>query len=226
MSEQRTMSLDSIQQRTDIYRDVMYRIRQHFDLIDQIKELKLICDFAVLEICASNIRKIIEGIAFGCLIIAEHGGETVPKKAKREFNAEKTLKWLEKKNVEVFPTPSVIRSFTADDIEEATKYTTGLDNISATIEGQPQLIVTRNELKKIYNEMHHLCHEANPYLQNRGLNLTDVLSYMKKIKDFIWKHTISWQGKMFFCVLCDNVDRLTKVLPLSKEGKSNIVAQE
>jgi hypothetical protein len=68
-------------------------------------------------------------------------------------------------------------------------------------------------------------HEINPYTEpdrsafyaNHGQSLWDDLV---RINRFVEKHFISISGEGFFCVLRDNVDGSTKVMPLSRQGSS------
>ena len=121
-------------------------IRDRFDSIDALSKTGF-DNFNISEMAAFHCRKIIEGIAFGCLIATKNGFKTIPKDAEGQYNAEKILKTLIKKGIETFPSTSIIRDATED---EEKKY-----HVKATVEGVPEKRITQKELIKKYQRLHN-----------------------------------------------------------------------
>lgn len=121
-------------------------IRDRFDSIDALSKTGF-DNFNISEMAAFHCRKIIEGIAFGCLIAMKNGFKTIPKDAEGQYNAEKILKTLIKKGIETFPSTSIIRDATED---EEKKY-----HVKATVEGVPEKRITQKELIKKYQRLHN-----------------------------------------------------------------------
>ena len=73
----------------------------------------------------------------------------------------------------------------------------------------------------MYRRMHRWLHEINPYIdQGRDAflkkNESTLWDDLTRIDALMARHTISIGGEMFFCVLRDKNDGLTKVIGLSK----------
>jgi hypothetical protein len=171
--------------------------------------------YSEAEIVAYNARKIVEGIAFGCLVAAEHGLKHVPRDAKGQYNAESIFNRLNKQGRNVLPSPSDAREATAEE-----KARTGA---TAVLEGAPSRRLTYSDLIKIYRHLHEWAHELNPYVvgDRRAYlqqKLPILMGYIEKISSFISNHVISIHGHGFFCVLKDREDGLTKVISLQKIG--------
>ena len=195
------------------YLGVMQTIRGRFDLIDAIKQADGDA-FLIAEMSAFHGRKIVEGIAFGCLVALENGFGQVPRDARGQYNAESILKALEKKNLgTAFPSPSIIRKATLDETKEY--------DVAITVDGQPDKRMSREELILTYQNLHRWNHELNPYVEEGRQQFIakhgqGLWSDLDRIRNLVDKHTISIQGEMFFCVLYDNSDKQTKVISLSK----------
>jgi hypothetical protein len=78
------------------YTSLMRMIRERFDLMDQFTRNTQIT-YSGAEIVAYNARKIVEGIAFGCLVAIENSLNSVPRDAKGQYNAEAIFKTLKKR---------------------------------------------------------------------------------------------------------------------------------
>src|SRR5688500_4557221 len=120
----------------DIYLNLMKIIRGRLDVIQSIRSTG-IDNYSKAEILAFHGRKIIEGIAFGCMVGIENGLVQIPKDAHGQFNAEKIFKSLIKKRLEIFPSPSTIRKATDKEQKE---------NIRMVVEGVAERRITREEL--------------------------------------------------------------------------------
>lgn len=195
------------------YLNLMSVVRGRFDFI---RRTALISGsgFGKAEICAFHGRKIVEGIAFGCLVALEKGIKQVPSDAKGQWNANTIFRRIRSKGLMAFPDPSIIRGPSESESKDHS-------GIKATIEGQPNLRISVDELIHLYDRLHRWLHEINPYVEKGRLE------FLKKYEDPLWRdierlekfidrHTISISGEMMFCVMRDKVDDKTKVIPLSK----------
>ena len=195
-----------------LYLDLMSAVRDRLDVIDKLAS-SAGGDFSRAEAAAFQGRKVVEGIAFACLVATEKGLKHIPRDAKGHWNAESILKSLSSKNISTFPSPSIIRNPTE---EERSR-----DNVNVVIEGVPERRISIEEFIAMYQRMHRWLHELNPYVAKdratfysaNGPLLWDDLSAIGR---FIERHFISINGSGFFCVLCDINDGQTKVLPLHK----------
>jgi hypothetical protein len=196
-----------------LYLDLMAAIRDRLDVIDRLASSSG-GDFARAEAAAFHGRKVVEGIAFGCLVATENGLKHIPRDAKGQWNAESILKSLGSKHINTFPSPSIIRNSTEEERKR--------DNVNIVVEGIPERRITNTDFIIMYQRMHRWLHELNPYVAHdrvtfysqNGQQLWDDLSM---INHFIERHFISISGRGFFCVLRDSTDSQTKVLPLSKD---------
>lgn len=195
-----------------MYLDLMSSIRDRFDLVAKLAA-ESGGDFGRAETAAFHGRKIIEGIAFGCVVATEKGLKHIPRDAKGQWNAETILNGLQKKGLKTFPSPSILRKASPEEQAE--------HNVSITVEGVPERRISTSDLVAMYQRMHRWLHELNPYVTkdkatfyaNHGQLLWADLSAIER---FIERHFISLSGQGFFSVLRDSRDDMTKVLPLSK----------
>ncbi len=195
-----------------LYLELMTVVRKRLDAVKFLASAPD-ANFAHAEIAAFHGRKVIEGIAFACLVASEHARDFVPRTARGQWNAERILTEFCSKGIIPFPSPSIIRHAT----EEERK----LHNVKFTVEGVPEQRILIPELIAMYQRMHRWLHELNPYVspargefyRKNGQQLWDDLA---KIDRFIERHCIIIAGRGFFCVLRDRVDNETKVLPLEK----------
>lgn len=195
-----------------LYQELMNIIRDRLDVIDALSKMP-INSYSKSEIAAFHGRKIIEAIAFGCLVCVRNGLRYIPKDAHGQYNAETIIKSFIKKGIDIFPSPSEIRYAT-----EAGKNESHVDVI---VQGIPDRRITKEELIKIYQRMHNWLHELNPYTKEgqevfHQKNSEQLWSDLENIKRFLQSHIISIKGEAFLCVLKDKTDGLTKVASLSK----------
>lgn len=194
------------------YQNLMEIIRQRFDLILKLKEINADA-FSKTETAAFHGRKIIEGIAFSCLVATKNGLNHIPRDVQGQWNAEKILADLKKKNINIFPSPSEIRQAT---LEEKT-----LHNINITIEGLPDYRLAHNELIEMYKRLHKWLHEINPYVEDNRhsflqKNESQLWEDLGKIQLMMERHFMSIGGKGFYCTLWDKSDGATKIIALQK----------
>ena len=200
----------------ELYLELMQVVRNRFDFIDAIRDIGT-DDYGKSEIAAFHGRKIIEAIAFGCLISTNNGLNFIPREAKGQYNAEIILVALNKKGIDTFPSPSSIRKATEEEIKQ--------HNVTAVIEGIPERRITRDELIKKYQRLHVWLHELNPFTKAGHEefyknNHTQLWKDLEEIKLFLSTHIISIKGEAIYCTLKDKVDGLTKVGSLSKTSDS------
>lgn len=191
------------------YTELMKVVRTRLDTIQRLKSFS----FAESEFAAFHGRKIIESIAFGCLVAVKNGLKTIPKDAVGQYNAEKIFKKLIRQGIDVFPSPSEIRNATQD---EKVKY-----SVKATVYGIPERRITKEELIKKYQRMHEWLHELNPYTKQgqetfHQANNEQLWKDLNEINLFLERHFISINGEAFYCTLRDKIDGQTKVISLSK----------
>lgn len=196
----------------DLYLDLMMTIRSRLDIVRSLRSSGL-DEFTKAETAAFHGRKIVEGIAFACLIATENGIGHVPRDAKGQWNAESIINSLRSKKFTVFPSPSIIRSPTD---EERTQY-----NVTAVVEGIPERRLTEDQLIDIYQRLHKWLHEINPYKQLDHAGYVNAHSAtlwddVCRLEAFIERHAITIAGEGFFCVLRDTHDGLTKVGSITK----------
>ena len=90
------MTLLPVQQ----YESLMTTIRQRLDVIEMLRSTSLDA-FSKAETAAFHGRKVVEGITFGCLVAIENGLRQIPRDAKGQWNADKILKSLHSKNINI-----------------------------------------------------------------------------------------------------------------------------
>ena len=194
------------------YLDLMKVVRGRLDTIESLFD-KNFDDFSKTEIAAFHGRKIIEAIAFGCLIGIKNGLKIIPKDAEGQYNAEKILKTLTRKGIDIFPSPSEIRQATPKESEEY--------NAKIVIDGIPDRRITKEELIKKYQRLHNWLHELNPYTKEgqqefHEKNHIQLVTDLNELRHFLKSHVMSINGEAFFCILKDKVDGTTKVISLTK----------
>jgi hypothetical protein len=193
------------------YGDIMSVIADRFKVISQIHHAGK-GNFSNSEALAFQLRKIVEGTAFGCLVAIENGLKKIPKDAVGQWNADKIFAALSKRDINVLPNPSVLRAATQAEIKS--------DNVQFAIEGQPDKCLTISEIRRIYRATHGWLHERNPYVGSNAdflrKNENELWSNGTKVFEMLERHFIGIGGEAFYCVLADINDGLTKVQPFSK----------
>lgn len=196
----------------ELYLDLMQVVRNRLDIIETLSNSG-VNNYGKAEMVAFHGRKIIEAIAFGCLIGLENGLKIIPRDAQGQYNAETIFKTLSKRKLEIFPSPSIIREATKEEMKE--------HNVNVVIEGIPERRIAREELIKKYQRMHNWLHELNPYTKEgqelfHQKNVAQLWKDLEGISLFLQSHVMSIKGEAFFCTLKDKVDGFTKISSLSK----------
>ncbi len=176
------------------YLELMKVVRSRLDSIQSLSSLKLDA-YNKSEIAAFHGRKIIEAIAFGCLIGIKNGLKHIPKDAEGQYNAEKILKKLGRKGIDIFPSPSEMR--------EATEKERKDHKVKITIDGIPDRRITKEELIKKYQRMHNWLHELNPYTKDgqdlfHNKNQEQLSKDLNELGLFLASHVMSINGEAFF----------------------------
>ena len=192
------------------YLELMGRVRERFEVIRRLKAIGP-QNFSACEGIAFHLRKIIEGIAFGCLVACENGLKQIPSDAKGQWNADTIFAQLDKRKLIVFPNPSQLRNATDAEARES--------GVKVVIEGLPECVLQYPQVREIYRSTYPFLHEKNPYRPSQfGPAIFKKLWYDV---DLIWKlierHFIVIGGEGFYCTLVDSQDGQTKVIPLSRE---------
>lgn len=196
----------------DTYLDLMTTVRARLDMIATLSA-SVGNNFDRAETAAFHGRKIIEGIAFACLVATDNGLKQVPRDAKGQWSAEKILKGLQRTGLHTFPSPSEIRVATEQE---------QLDSGAKTIiEGIPERRITPDALIEIYQHLHNWLHEFNPYVRGTQTDFyathgQHLWSELQRVDRFIERHVCSIGGAGFFCTLRDKQDGTTKVASFSR----------
>jgi hypothetical protein len=90
------MTKPATQSPPEQYADLMRDVRRRFDLIGALKTVKT-DKFLKSETAAFHGRKIVEAIAFACLVATKNGLKSIPKDVGGQWNAEKIIRSLIKK---------------------------------------------------------------------------------------------------------------------------------
>lgn len=190
----------------------MQSIRGRFELIQALKN-STVDPFSRGETAAMHGRKIIEGVAFGCLVAIENKLREIPRDAAGQWSATTILRDLKKKGLEVLPSPSDLRPATPEEKVSS--------RVHWVAEGVAERRITVDGLIEIYKRIHAWMHEANPYAfdghqqfyEERAPVLWEDLD---RLSLFLDRHFIGLQGEAFFCILKDKMDSQTKVFSISK----------
>ena len=188
----------------------MARISDRFRLIEQIQTIGK-GHFAANEGIAFQLRKIIEGVAFGCVVSSELGTKIKIRNARGHWNAKHVFNELAKKGCLTLPNPSVLRAPLGDELQEDIKW---------VIEGLPRKCLTKQAVIEIYERTHVWLHEINPFYSDSKKVLTDNEDMLwqdsESLLAMLERHFIAVQGEGFYCTLFDIQTGTTKVLPLSR----------
>jgi hypothetical protein len=199
----------------DLYLSLMKVVRYRIDFIRNISDAN-VDDFGKSELKAFHGRKIIEAIAFSCLIAMKKSFVEIPKDAENQYNAEKIFKTLVRKGVNILHSPSELREATLKEKEDYKS--------NVVCEGIPERRISIQELIKKYQRMHNWLHELNPYTRDEQeifhlKNKDQLTRDLDEIESFLTHHFISIQGQGIYCTLKDKNDGLVKIISLYKEYK-------
>jgi hypothetical protein len=87
---------------------LMWTSRSRFDVLETLRQSS--ADFfSRAESAAFHGRKIVEAIAFACLVAIDNDLNYVPRDAEKQWNAETIFQNLQSKNLKVLQSPSIFR---------------------------------------------------------------------------------------------------------------------
>ena len=189
----------------------MTRISDRFRLIDQIKAIGK-GSFSANEGIAFQVRKIVEGVAYGCVVSSEAGSKAKIRSARGHWNAKNVLNELDKKSCLSLPNPSELRAASEEEAQR--------DAVKWTIEGQPSKCLSKKQIIDIYEHTHSWLHELNPFYNDSktflDANEETLWAASDRLREMLSRHFIAVMGEAFFCTLFDEETGTTKVLPLSR----------
>ena len=188
------------------YRELMVNIGQRFEFIRRAR-LSSESDYFTLENAAFQLRKSIEGIAFGCLVASENGLKEIPRDAKGQWNAEKIFSRISRIKPLVFPV-SFVRT---DPVE-------GVDDVQHVLNDNELVNLSINTVTDIYRRTHRWAHEFNPYVPLSEAKFDDLRSKLlddvNAIKSWISQHGI-YADKELLLVMMDHEQGSVKVFAAS-----------
>lgn len=189
------------------YSELMFLVRHRLDMLQQLSDMD--GDERMKgETIALQGRKVVESIAYACLIATDNSGIQLPRKVLKEWHAPTIFKSLVKQTPYAFPSPSMVRSPNA---EEAINN----PGIKAVFEGIPNRRQTYEDLLGMAAHFNLWLHETNPYTTSR-LDYKRLLNDAKLIDDFLVSHAMTIAGVGYMCVLRDKVDGQVKIIPIAK----------
>jgi hypothetical protein len=196
----------------DIYIDLMAIVRKRLDVIDKIKSLGKE-SFYLSETVAFHCRKIVEAIAFSCVLAIDNSLKSVPKEAEGQYNTEKIFKTLKKKGINALQNPSIIRQASEEEKKQ--------HNVSVVIEGIPAKCLTYDDLISIYQNLHNWLHELNPYTKKghtefNNTNHARLWSDISRLEGMMERHAMIVRGIGFYCTLRDKDTGDTRMIAISK----------
>ncbi|CAN4278930.1 hypothetical protein LJR125_001805 [Pseudoxanthomonas sp. LjRoot125] len=195
-----------------IYISLLVGIRRRFDAIEALDSIQA-DSFSKAEFTAFQSRKIIEAIAFSCLVALHNGLKIIPNDSKGQWNAEVILKRLKKRHPETFPGPNKFRRPLPED--------NAPEDAKIVFLGVPERRLTHDSLIEMYQRMHSWLHEINPYTsKNKDTFLQDHASQLKqdvqKLHEMLECHFISISGEGFMAFLSHPATGAPQVMSLSK----------
>jgi hypothetical protein len=190
------------------YGEVMSRIRERFDTIEGLRASP--SSWSAGETIGTHLRKVIEGIAFGCVIAMEHSTKDIPRQVAGHWNAENIFVTLKKLAEFPYPDPNQIRAAT---FEEKTAY-----DVATVFEGVEANRIPVDDLRDIYRRTHPWTHEDNPYVvrPTDEKNFSNLLDDASRVERMLRLHRIGIHGKSFICTIRDEQDSQVKVHMIDK----------
>lgn len=136
---------------------------------------------------ALQVRKIVEGVAYGALSAVEHRNAQVLRE-QRTKDADKLLTWLDQKSLLRLPSAQRIKP----PISEDHKF---------VLEGAGSEDWTLDMLKQAYSRASALVHERHPeQLENNDIRneLDALVQDATKLRSWLWLHMMFLKGEAFY----------------------------
>ncbi len=187
------------------YTQIASRISERFKLVDAAYSTGR--SPAVAESVALHTRKIIEGVAHGCLVAADMTSLGVPRDARGHWNAAKIFRNLKKRGVLIFPQPVVLKPASEEQIELGVKW-----HFEANREAQMSL----DDVIGVYEECHRLLHEINPFV-NEDLAISQeddegLFQSVHGLSRFLAVHFITVEGTALVASLWDGDEKAARII--------------
>ena len=197
------------------YLSIMTRIRARFDTIDLLDPTDN-SDLSVLETVAFHLRKIIEGVAFGCLVAVENGLKSVPRDAVGQWNADTIFARLKKRSQLAFP-----EAFDRQNPEPGSR-----PQVQHHIVARNDLAMSVDEMRNCYRRTHPWLHEWSPYVPAHAKDFekrrSDLLRDEIAVRNLLWQHLIGIGGEVFLGYLKDSADGQVRVVAASSNVGSSL----
>jgi hypothetical protein len=168
-----------------------------------------------LEIVAIQLRKIIEGVAYGCVAACELGGEKLPSAVLKAYDARKVFAAIE--GIGFVPRPCVL-TYTEDD--------QGIDdwNISKKKLPRRDTLFAPKDYLRAYKTLHRYAHEFHPRLPHHLLykdGLERAISILepirKRLSNSLWQHVMPFGNCALLIDFGEKDDRPPKWLVFRQE---------
>jgi hypothetical protein len=156
----------------ETYVHLMHEVKRRHKSIESAyaEPDRLIYKAVTIDHCYTQLRKILELIAFSVLSANQHALTSLQHSTPKEYHAEKVLRAIERKFGKVYPTPVI------QEMDPA-------PGIRANFRNKTIGFLTREEFSKLYAECGNVLHGRNPF--RKPLDL-----------DYYWLNIPSWSSKV------------------------------
>jgi hypothetical protein len=137
------------------------------------------------ETFAFQIRKIVEGVAFGALSAVEHRNRSLLKE-QRTKDADKLLSWLAKKNLLELPS--------------AQRLDPPIGEFNIVLSGVAERNLTVDQLSAAYGRASALIHERHPErltVTRLQAELSSLEDDARSLRSWLWLHLMHLRGEAF-----------------------------
>ena len=190
------------------YQALLEKIRLRFETIKSLEPTEE-SDIVNLEAVAFQLRKIIEGLAFCCLVALENGLKSVPRDASGQWNADRIFAKVSKREGFMFPWP-VRREDPPEGADPEVKHH------MVTVD---DALLKAADLRKIYQDSHVWVHEWNPYVDHYRDKFesrrTKLLTDVQRLHAFLRVHMVGIAGEVFIGIVDDPQDGAVRVIAAS-----------
>jgi hypothetical protein len=169
------------------YENLMLVAKGRLMFIEEFNDKKV--DFLKVELIAVQLRKIIEGIAYGCVCACELGGESLSDAVTGSYDARNVFTELKRKNLDFVPRPCSFAFKGEVDIEEW--------NISNKGLTRSAIFRSANDYSRAYKKLHQYAHEFHPRRTHHLMTkdgLRRAVSFLgpikSKITNSLWQHVM------------------------------------
>ena len=169
------------------YENLMLLAKRRLMFIEEFNNKKV--DFLKIELIAVQLRKLIEGVAYGCVSASELGGANLSEETLDAYDARTVFEALRKGDLNFIPRPC---SFTFNGGETMEEW-----NISKKDVARSDQLNSAKDYLNAYKKLHQYAHEFHPrrghhLLQKDGLDRAiAILGPIKtKLTNSLWQHVM------------------------------------